>query len=66
MRTGKVLTSLCGSISCSHIMGGSRGVRTPPPWKTQVVAIGFLKNTGMESPREPIGPKGRMAHFEVR
>ena len=65
MRTGKAMTSLCGSISCLHIMGGSRGVRTPSPWKTQV-AIGFLRNTVMESPREPIGPHGRMALYEVR
>ena len=64
MRTGKAMTSLCGSLSCLHIMSGSR--RGLDPTLKSQVAIGFLRHTGMESPREPIRHKGRMALYEVR
>ena len=33
---------------------GGQGIRIPPPGKSQV-AIGFLRNIGMDPPREAIG-----------
>ena len=40
---------------------GGKVVRTPTrPWKIQV-AIGLLKTTSTDSPREAIGPRGPIA-----
>ena len=36
---------------------GGQGVQPPPPGKSEV-AIGFLRNSGMDHPREAIGPQG--------
>ena len=49
-------------MSWADPVGGRGG---PPSGKSQV-AIGFLRNTGMDSPREAIGPFGRSVHGPLR